>query len=166
MRSGARRCSYLPRKLKSQSLMECIEERAAPDPNTGCFIWTGAQSKAGYGQIRVLGKTYYVHRLVFEKRFGLIPEGQCVCHACDNRWCVRPEHMFLGDKAANNRDMFSKRRHHFGERCSWAKLTNAQVEVIRGSSESQTVLGRRYGVSPSWIWNLKNSSSEIRRSPL
>lgn len=80
----------------------------------GCWEWSAALSTdGGCGMFRLSGqrRTVKAHRLSWELHFGKIPDGQCVCHKCDNPKCVRPDHLFLGGYLENNRDMVSKGRH-------------------------------------------------------
>jgi hypothetical protein len=94
-------------------------------PHTdGCWGWAGSTA-AGYGWIglksRGSRRSYNAHRVAYELRVGDIPEGMCVPHRCDNRRCSRPDHLFLGTKQDNSRDMVAKGRHRPGGRL-WRKI--------------------------------------------
>jgi hypothetical protein len=76
-----------------------------------CWLWTGGKS-SGYGVLtkpKNAGKVY-AHRYSYELHFGPFDPTLLVCHTCDNPFCVRPDHLFLGDQTANMRDMTSKGR--------------------------------------------------------
>ena len=93
------------------TLTERLERFTVRGP--GCWGWIGATS-SGYGRLGRGGRgegLVYAHRLSWELRNGPIPEGMCVLHRCDNPPCSNPDHLFLGTKADNNRDMSVKGRH-------------------------------------------------------
>jgi hypothetical protein len=81
---------------------------------TSCWEWTGALTGAGYGLLSQDGgrgaRLVYAHRAAWEMARGQIPPGMCICHTCDNRSCVRLDHLFLGTRADNNHDMIRKGR--------------------------------------------------------
>lgn len=87
--------------------------------------------------------------------YGDIPDGLCVLHRCDNRLCVRPDHLFLGTYLDNCRDKIAKGRsgNFSGELNGRAKLTKMQVDRIRADYTKGD--GRRmagiYGVSKTTI---------------
>src|SRR5690348_9305170 len=78
--------------------------RVDRDDGDGCWLWRGAKSK-GYGQARIDGRVYYVHRLLFEAERGPVPEGLELDHLCRVRWCVRPSHLEPVTPAENTRRM-------------------------------------------------------------
>lgn len=77
-----------------------------------CWRWTMAKLASGYGVMPVSGaKKEYVHRISWElHNHKTIPPGMLVCHTCDNPWCVNPDHLVLGTRQDNGRDMVSKGR--------------------------------------------------------
>jgi len=81
-----------------------------PHMETRCWVWTASQRGHGYGGIGYKGRTVRAHRLSWILHNGDIPKGLCVLHACDNRLCVRPEHLWLGSHKDNAEDRDEKGR--------------------------------------------------------
>lgn len=126
-----------------------------PEPNSGCWIWSGLTNSRGYGRIVVSGHDQRAHRVSYELYCGPIPDGKLVCHRCDVPSCVNPAHLFLGGAADNHHDMRSKGRGAVGARHGRAKLSEANVAAIMVLLElgglSRAEIGRRYGVSSGRI---------------
>ena len=148
-----------------------IEKTTSPN---GCWEWRGCKTNkrfkdngkssknGGYGKITHRGKVYYVHRLSWELHYGPIPEGMFVLHKCDNKQCVNPEHLELGDSFKNMRDAKNRGRlHSLGEDNRMSKLTWEKVREIRASKLSQIKLAKLYGVNRQCILKIKNNKSWI-----
>ena len=135
------------------NMRERFEAKVSPEPNTGCWLWTSAVRKVGYGMFWMNGAFHGAHRVSYELYVGPIPAGLFVCHRCDVRSCVNPVHLFLGTQAENMADMAAKGRSSRGVRNSKARLDEDGVRRIRMLSPHvpQREIGRRLGVNQSTI---------------
>lgn len=124
------------------------------------------------------------HRLAWVIAHGQIPDGLLVCHHCDNRKCVRPDHLFLGTHQDNMSDMVLKGRsllkHQGGT--SWrrsgrttthltmrgesnpkARLSDADVASIRERYETvgPYALAREYGTHRMTIYKIGTGQRRV-----
>ena len=99
-----------------------------------CWLWTGCLTVGGYGNLpfhRTLQSGNVAHRFSYELRHGKIPNGKWVLHTCDNRRCVKPDHLYLGTFIENARDCVMRNREAKGEKNGMAKFTEQIVRILR-----------------------------------
>jgi len=129
--------------------------KVCPDRGSGCWLWRGQQRADGYGLVRFERKVYLAHRLAWKFFRGDIASGLVVCHKCDVRACVNPEHLFLGTMMDNVKDMMEKGRSALGEKTRSAKLTTEQVRRIKTMLAEGFLrvsdIAREYGVTHATI---------------
>lgn len=122
--------------------------------STPCLEWTrSSATPGGYGIIRYQKKSHTAQRIAWLVNFGEIPPGLFALHHCDNRLCIRADHLFLGTQQDNVDDMVSKARNIRGERSHWSRLTEADIPIIRERSktEHRHLIAHDYGVSRTTI---------------
>lgn len=132
-----------------------------------CWVWDGPKYRNGYGQFYVGNNiSEGAHRFSYKVALGEIPIGMMVLHRCDNRPCVRPDHLFLGTSLDNVRDMFSKgrnapkerlrnRRPNNGELNGNARLRAEDVIAIRSSHGNTSEWAERFSVAPRTVWAIR-----------
>lgn len=148
-----------------------------------CWLWTGFIAPSGYARFTLRhAKNQYTrgtaHRASWLLHRGEIPSGMMVCHTCDVRHCVNPEHLFIGSAQDNTDDMMRKGRrvapstanrmrgdnhtsrtnperlkrgtdHHH------AKITENEVLIIRASALKGVELAKIYGLAPVTVSRIR-----------
>lgn len=115
-----------------------------------CWPWNGFLEANGYARMRAgrFGNRKLVHRVSYFLANGPFDESRLVCHKCDNRCCVNPNHLFIGDHSDNNSDTYRKGRN------PRQVLSKEQVDAIRILLLNGTTHRRvaaMYGVGKSTI---------------
>lgn len=87
-----------------------METHSTPEPNTGCWLWTGCVNGDGYGLVNHGRRTMLAHRMAWILGRGQIPDGMRVLHRCDNPPCVNMRHLWLGTQKDNVQDCIRKGR--------------------------------------------------------
>jgi hypothetical protein len=103
----------MPRKgPRPVPLAERFWRYVSPEPNTGCWLWTGAEDGHGYGVLGLDGKRVEkAHRIAWLIGCGEIPSGGHVLHRCDTPACVNYERdLYIGTHADNMRDKVKRNR--------------------------------------------------------
>ncbi len=132
----------------------------------GCWEWQAHKNAGGYGTqtygSRIDGsrKHWLAHRLFYKLKYGDFDTNLKVCHTCDNRACVNPDHLFLGTQQDNVTDMMNKNRH---ARLKYDKNPNsklkpsdiARIRVALELGARQVDIAQIYGVNQTLISAIK-----------
>ena len=150
-----------------QRLMEKLLSRL--EKTDTCWLFKGTIRPDGYGTVKVgrKGKSWLAHRLAWLVFNQEINDTLLVCHHCDVRHCVNPNHLFQGTHKDNTRDMMLKGRHRMGitpyriytgEEHHSSKITYQQAEEMRRIYAEGEIsfrkLGQQYGICADGAWKI------------
>jgi hypothetical protein len=138
------------------------------EKTSGCWNWTAHVMSNGYGQFGIGKQLFLAHRVAYELTNGPVLDGLFLCHTCDNRRCVRPDHLFPGTAADNAADCKAKGRNGFawGHKSPYCKLSSEDVAdirrryvrnyewALRGWRSNSRELAEEYGISHQYVGNL------------
>lgn len=154
-----------------------VEANTLLIPGFSCWAWNGVMHHRGYGVLTHRKKWMLAHRAAYAVYNGPIPSGRLVCHSCDNPWCVRPDHLFVGTPNDNMQDKVTKGRQSRGDthgraikqkRKSWPsglahhntkldQVLHAQIAARRGL-EPQSKTAKEFGVSQTRVSQIQKAS--------
>lgn len=140
--------------MKQSDLKRFWDKVDLQGPND-CWEWTACFASGGYGLFWINGKNVGANRIALQIKLGRpLRRKECALHDCpkgDNKKCVNPDHLWLGNLDQNNKDMAAKGRSARGEGHGCAKLTADDVSKIRELHEKGGVtlgsLAKKFGVS-------------------
>ena len=151
------------RRRKCEPLQPRFERNFIPVTESGCWLWTGYSRRDGYGYIAHNKRAIGAHRASWIIYRGDIPEGLHVCHTCDVRDCVNPDHLFLGTASDNMQDCVRKGRSAILLNCRGgiaraAEIKRAQTHCKRGHQ----LFGENVRVSSSGGTRRRNCKACLR----
>jgi hypothetical protein len=113
-------------------------------------------NKSGYGLFGA-NSTFgqLAHRWAWKLTRGHIPHGMSLCHTCDNKRCVNPNHMYPGTHQQNMRDLWErhppKRRGTANGRATLNPIYVGNIRIRSERGESITKLAEEFGVTKQCV---------------
>lgn len=146
-----------------KSLEQRLMEKVHFEPNSGCWLWAGADNASGYGKLAIgHSARVYAHRASYELAKGPIPDGMHLDHLCRVTCCINPDHLEPVTNRENARrgqaGDHMKRAAPAGERHPRAKLTDAQASQIKSraaNGEPHKSIAEDFGVCLATVSHIK-----------
>ena len=123
--------------------------------------WGGRKVKPqpngkGYLRVHIAGKMYFVHRLVAEKYVPNPNNLPQVNHKDGDKTNNRADNLEWVSNMENRKHAIENGLHIHGEKCPWAKLTQADVDYIREHEEiNSNVMAKMFNVGASHIRSIR-----------
>jgi len=128
-----------------------------------CWICVSHKiNKNGYPEGNRKRGRFSIARVMYERKYGKVPKYLCILHKCDNRKCINPDHLFLGDRSVNNKDAVSKNRNCYGTKHHLHKLDREKILFAReerGKGLPYHKIAKYLGVSYATLWLALNGKT-------
>jgi hypothetical protein len=152
----------MSRKVRNPE--ERFRKKCIQNQETDCIEWQGGlhSKKSGYGVFHIAHQNLLAHRYAWEIAHGPIPDGMCVCHTCENKLCVNPDHMMLATAHDFIEYLRENSRGVFGARSKPGNYQNyklnldlaKEIRMRRAAGEGCTSLAREFHVSDVTIYQI------------
>ncbi len=153
--------------INKTHILKRFNEKVEKSEN--CWIWKGFVNPQGYGTFKLNDRSITAHRASWIIHNGEIPVKMYICHKCDIKSCVNPDHLYIGTAKDNVRDAIERGQHPKGpnkkkgspgEKNIKAKLNLEKVEFIRKNiSMSIKELSEKFKVSETTILNIRKGKT-------
>lgn len=157
--------------MSSKTIMDMHPDKIIPEPNSGCWLWTGDMASTGYGLITLkhngARRRTGAHRISCSMINGDLGANLAL-HKCDNKLCVNPNHLYVGNKSLNGLDAYARGKNgnqirQTRENHHNSILTESQVAEIRALPPDRMKRGanvisnmaQRFGVSSAAIYDVR-----------
>lgn len=152
--------------IKHFTVSERFWKKVLVTEENDCWLYTGGVGWNGYGQFWADGINVRAHRTAWLLQTKEpIPEGMCVCHACDTPLCMNIKHLFLGTQIENVADRNRKGRNANGEKTNTSKLTEDQARYIKSSARKTKELVKEFGLTRSAIQKIRRGYTWAHLTP-
>jgi hypothetical protein len=117
------------------SFLDDLSDRWTPEPNTGCYLWSGGTNGRGYAQ----ANSKLIGRIILEEAVGPPPTSKHQAahdtpNGCCGPACINPSHLRWATVRENKMDMPAKAR---SEMVRWAQASlTAEQRTERASKAS------------------------------
>jgi hypothetical protein len=142
-------------EVSREVLIKRIMDKVIGEPNSGCWLWTGAATDKGYGVVtRNPHQLVLAHRLSFEVFVHPLTPGKWICHKCDVTYCVNPAHLYEGTPKTNSMDMAARGRQWLQrspEKIPWRKFPADMAEKVASEPGYVTDIAAAYGCSKQYV---------------
>lgn len=118
----------------------------------------------GYPRMTRGGRIKPIARHILMRRFrGDLLDSMVSRHTCDNKWCIRPDHIISGTHAQNGSDYRERgiKPDQHGERNPYAKFTSTQIYQVRNAIGLQKEIAKKFGISKSQVSRIRRRETWI-----